>query len=696
MATADAQFAIDIATAMPEGEQTIAQLDKLTAELMGSGKGAEHFQQAIAQTADALTAAKAASVAANTTLADAQDEYRKLERAALQASKAAERAAAKNGGIAPPDLQRRVEETAMALDHSAHALAHFERAAGDASTAQDEFTRKLANLRKLSAHVDKSYGDQANALGKLQSSINTVGGPLGRLGTQVIAPAKGFSELSAVMGKSKAAALLAVVGIAAVAAAVVALTAAVTAGVIALAAYGVRLADTARSAGLASDALVAVHPEIAGVRDGFEALTDQTGITGDKLTKLSRDLLGAKVSAEQLPAALRAAALAEAALGEGGAAQFIAELKEGKTTVDEFATNAERKFGGIVARQMLGLDAQMARFKRNVSELFGGLDIDPALEGLRTLVALFDKSEASGAAIKLLFETIFQPLIDQARNAAYAVEAFALGFLIGLTEMYIAAKPAIKWVKELFGFDDTSLEDVLGGATKAGEIFAKAFMVVAGVFAVATAAVLAVVGVIIALQVAVWATIASIVAFGAKVVSAFVAPLLEAWDKAKGLDFLSLGKEMMIGLAKGIAGAAGAVVDSITGAVGGAVKAAKKMLGIASPSKLFMGFGEDTGEGYVRGVDAMADDVGDAMRDMVAPPADVATPLEAFGGSGAAATPAPSGGAPAPAAPAGPSVVFQAPVNFYGVKDAEHATDLFEDMLTRVLEGDASAVGGAT
>src|SRR5690606_11444273 len=140
-------------------------------------------------------------------------------------------------------------------------------------------------------------------------------------------------------------------------------------------------------------------------------------------------LLDAKVSADELPRALKAAATAEAALGAGGAASFIADMKAGKLSVDEFARTTEQKFGGIVQRKMLGLGAQTDRLKRNFSDLFGSLDIEPVLAGMQILVGLFDENTAAGRAMKFLFEEIFQPLIDQAENAALVIEAFALGFL---------------------------------------------------------------------------------------------------------------------------------------------------------------------------------------------------------------------------------------------------------------------------
>ncbi len=49
MAASEVQYTIDIATSMPAGESTLAQLDEITARLTGAGRGADHFQQAIVQ-----------------------------------------------------------------------------------------------------------------------------------------------------------------------------------------------------------------------------------------------------------------------------------------------------------------------------------------------------------------------------------------------------------------------------------------------------------------------------------------------------------------------------------------------------------------------------------------------------------------------------------------------------------------------
>lgn len=89
------------------------------------------------------------------------------------------------------------------------------------------------------------------------------------------------------------------------------------------------------------------------------------------------------------------------------------------------------------------------------------------------------------------------------------------------------------------------------------------------------------------------------------VVSAMKALLQGAVNTAKsfGSTMLNVGMDLIKGLANGIKSGAAYVVSSITNAVKGAISKAKSLLGINSPSKLFMQFGEWTTEGYEIGVD---------------------------------------------------------------------------------------------
>jgi hypothetical protein len=680
---------------MPAGEATVAQLDALSVKLTASGKGADFFQQAIIKTSKALDVSKAASLAANTALSEGTTEYKRLERAALQASKAAERAAVKNQGVVPEDFATKALAASTALDKHARTLKAVEKEATRAEKAEKKLGRTLGNVRKLSGNVDASFARQADKLTKLQSSIGSIGGPLGALGGKFASVLKGSSELTEVMGKSRAAMILAATAAVALAAVVVALTAVMVIGTIAIAAWGVSLASSARSAGLSQEAAEALNPELRALSGVFRDLKKDTGLETGALNDLTKKLQDAKVSAGELPAALRAAALAEAALGTGGSAEFIKQIKEGKLTVNEFAVNAQQKFGGIVERQMLGLGAQAERLKRNFGELFGGLNIDPVLAGMQILVGFFDEATVIGQTMKFLFESIFQPLIDQAETAALVVEAFVLGFLIGMTKVFIAVKPAIKAVQEFFGFEDDSLENLLGTATDLGELLAVAFVGVVAIFGVLVGFIGLVVVGFLGLLAAAGLLIVGIVQLGVMIVDVLVAAFESVLDFFAQADLVQLGTDLIMGLVNGIAGGGGAVIGAITKVVGGAISAAKRLLGISSPSKVFASFGENTGEGFTDGVEDTTGGAQNALSALVEPPEAPASALASVGAAaagetvgGAAAAAAGGGGGGGGIDLSGATFVFQ------GVEGAEDAEQRFSEMLTRLIEGDVTQLGG--
>lgn len=692
----DASFAIDIAASMTGADHTLAQMDALTAKLASSGKSAEHFQQAIRQVSTDLDGAKRSAELANEALGEGNDVYRELERAADKSAKAAERAAKKNGGVVPPDAAARAAEASMQLEHYAQTLGHLEREAKSANATQAKLTGTLGNLRKLSGHVDKSLGGSTQAMGDLREAISATGGPVGQLASGVLAPVQAFKKLSAGMGESKAMAILLGVGAAAAAVGVALLTVAVIAGTVAIASWAVGLADGTRAAALNRDALAALHPEIGAVRDQYAGITDATGATGERLDALSKSLIDAKVSAEDLPDALRAAATAEAALGQGGAADFIADIKKGKLAVGEFADDVDGKFGGIVAQKMRGLDAQGAKFKRNFAGLFDGLNIEPVLEAARIVAGFFDATSVSGQAITFLFETVFQPLIDGAEDAAYVVEAFALGFLIGATKLYIGLKPVFKAIGDFFGFEDDGLSDTLDFATKAGELMVPVFVGLAAVIGTVM------VGAVVALAAVLGPLIASAAVAAAPFIAAglaiagLAAAVYQAYQAVKEIDFGELGSQLIAGLVAGISSGAAAVVGAMRNVVMGAVNAAKEALGIHSPSDVTRDvIGAPAVAGIVEAYDDGATEVAHAMTDMVEPPESPVRMLDSLARGGA-----PRGASSASSAAAAPSgggdtvINFNGPVNFHGVKDAPSGLQDLREFVVRAFEGVAVQVGG--
>ncbi len=689
----DASFVVDVAATF-SGEQTIAQLDAVTSKLISAGVSANTFSEAVAATTNALTASRAAATAANAALAEGNAKYRELEQAANQAAKAQEKSA--RLGVVRPEIAAAASAASAALAEHEAELSKLETAAKAAAAKENALADSLGNVKKLAsataAEVSKKAQAESKAasesdrnLKKLRAGLAGVGGPLGSLGAAAASSVDDFRDLEESLG-STGAKMAFFGGAAASVVAVVALvTAAVIAGTLAIAAWAVGLADARRGAALNQQAVEALDPAIASLSKSYASITAQTGQTTPQLNALAKSLEAAKVSAADMPEALRAAALAETALGQGGSAKFLADLQKSKVAVGQLSREVQSKLGGIVAKQMRGLGAQSAQLKNEIGQIFGGLDIEPVLSGMAKLVALFDENTVAGSAIKFLFESIFQPLISNADKAATVLEAFALGVLIGLTKLYIAAKPAIKYLSDLFSFDDTSTADILAMVTKAAEYLVPALVVGAAIFVAFAVAVGAVVAVAVAVQLAIYSLVAAIVYAGVKVVEGVIG----AWHAVTAyLDSISLsgvGTAIMQGLANGIIAAAGLPLQAITGAVGAAISGAKSLLGIHSPSKVFAEIGGYTAEGFAEGVDDGTPQAQSSLEQLVSPTAAIAA---SDGASSAGASSAGGGSI---------TVNLQgASLTFSGLPDAPSGLAQFNEMLTRALEGLAlQAEGGA-
>lgn len=73
------------------------------------------------------------------------------------------------------------------------------------------------------------------------------------------------------------------------------------------------------------------------------------------------------------------------------------------------------------------------------------------------------------------------------------------------------------------------------------------------------------------------------------------------------------GKQLIAGFSGGIKGAAKSAIKAVTGVVNGAINRAKALLGIHSPSRVFMGIGDYTVQGFSKGIDKNARRVDHSM-----------------------------------------------------------------------------------
>lgn len=92
----------------------------------------------------------------------------------------------------------------------------------------------------------------------------------------------------------------------------------------------------------------------------------------------------------------------------------------------------------------------------------------------------------------------------------------------------------------------------------------------------------------------------------------------------------SIGSNIIQGMVNGVTSTAGRLIDSVKGAVDDAINAAKNLLGIHSPSRVFRKIGQYTMQGAALGVDDDADvllrSTDSAMRGMISTAQDVAMP----------------------------------------------------------------------
>jgi phage-related protein len=157
---------------------------------------------------------------------------------------------------------------------------------------------------------------------------------------------------------------------------------------------------------------------------------------------------------------------------------------------------------------------------------------------------------------------------------------------------------------------------------------------------------------------------------------------------------LGVGKDIIRGLINGITSMIGGVISAITDTVNGAINWAKDTLGIASPSKVFMEIGVDTGAGMVKGLDKMQDEVIKAtalVTPQVPDPKAVTAEWNSMSGTGTYGTPPWSSARPQSDSPAAPVQIFveiKVDGKAFGDDDIDALADAISDRFQFALDGE--------
>jgi hypothetical protein len=585
------EFLIAMAAKLTGGDASVATLGALGDRMLAAGASANDLERTVQHTSAALEESTAAMKGAGDAVSAGEQKYGQLEAAADRTAKAVERigqlaetqrgklASALDAGDgkttarATEKLRALVERqgeavvkanaAAAAMNVEAAALDALKGKAGTVAAQHAALTKGFGNVKAAAVAAAKAEAAAAGTgkVNEIAEAFGKLGGPAGAAGQQVFGLATGFAKLGKSIGTAGPYVAIAV--------AIVAIASAAVLATVAIAKWAVGLTDANRTQGLLAAGMARSVAGGAALEKEVAKVGAVVPLANDELFAMASHLANSGLRGDALSSALERAAVSAAKL----------------------------KFGPDFQKALLSLDFQAKRLQANIAATFGGLKIEKLLGGVQTLVALFDSTTASGRALKFLFESLLQPIIDGVADAVPAVERLFLQAEILALKAYIALKPYRKEIALV------------------GQTFAIGAAVIAGVLAVA---VLSVLGAVVLLTVAFGALVyglSLLIEMAVHVAGAIVDELTAE------IQFLTqLGSQMMDGLVEGITGSATAVVKAITDVVGGAVDAAKHLLGIGSPSKVFAGIGDFTAQGFAEGVKGGSGRSQDALEAMVKPP----------------------------------------------------------------------------
>ncbi len=425
-------------------------------------------------------------------------------------------------------------------------------------------------------------------MGSIGEQAQAAGGPIGSLA----------SSIANVGRMGPVGAVLALV------AALAAVAAAAVVAAVALARYAFAASDAARSSKLTSEAFLGTGSAAHELETVVDQMTDVAPGLATKLKEVGRSLADVDIRGRDAQRALNAFRIVAGSTGEQAAAKitsiaeasrmanrlmlgpfnritgqfdslrgtgiksaevFKAIAKTMGTSEDaarkavqsglvpyrkgleaiEFA--AEASLGRNVAKQMMSLSNQSAKLKENIGKIFAGANLEPFLEGLKTVTDLFDTNRVTGYVLREVMTAVFTKIAEVAAKVFPYVKAAIMGVVAGIIITADVAKRLYRTLSETFAGAGKNI-DGISLAFKAG-VAIVGFMV--GSVVALTLAITALGAIAVVALAPIWLpfALAAVLIYG--VVKAITAVI----DEAK-----SLGKEIA---QIDLAGAAGKMIDGL-------------------------------------------------------------------------------------------------------------------------------------
>lgn len=233
----------------------------------------------------------------------------------------------------------------------------------------------------------------------------------------------------------------------------------------------------------------------------------------------------------------------------------------------------------------------------NVVGIFSG--IFTVIQGVVNLVSAIFRGDWAGA---------WNAVVQIVSGAVQAVWNFVQIWLVG--RMVAAAGAALGFLRGLFGSAWGAISGVVQGAVNTVSslvgwlLMGMRGVVSGGMSAVRgffTSAWSAITGAVSGAMSSIGSFVSSGISGVVRTIGALPGQAISALSGLAG-QMGTVGRQMIQGLANGIAGAAGMIRDAVKNAIGNVVEFAKSLLGIHSPSRVFMEIGNFTAQGMAKGL----------------------------------------------------------------------------------------------
>jgi hypothetical protein len=397
-------------------------LRNLSAGHMGATKDAKALREQIAAQKVVLAQNQVQALKLGTTVvaqARAAKQAREVEaKAQLVAQKAAQQAA-----------------TQAAKEAKAQLVA--QQAAQ--RTAQQATKTVALEARKLSAQHFQVFRDQ------LMASNTAVG-----------SMTSSAVRLTSVLGKGGVAGA---VGLAVVALLAVASATGIAVG--ALGKYALGVLDARRAEMIRLEGLTKL-PNWFGVAAGkatdmqaaIDRVSQKVALGRDRIVAYAESLYRMGLRGKNLDVTLQATATRASVLGEemgnAYASMAMGAALTGRS-LKAMADLTERRFGALARKQMLSFTVQIQKARENFDALFRGVRIEGFLSRFAVLTEMFSQSTATGRALKVMLETLLNPLFGSADHGAPILKRFFQGIVIGALYAGIGVLRLRNWFRTTFG-----------------------------------------------------------------------------------------------------------------------------------------------------------------------------------------------------------------------------------------------------